>query len=123
MKTDDFDYKLPEELIVSYPLENRDASRLLKLNKQTGEIADHKFTDFIDFITPKDLLVLNNSKVMLARLYGSKTTGAKVEYLIERIKTPKVFEAHIKANRSPAVGSEIYIEDTLAKVLDKDGNR
>ena len=59
MKTDDFDYKLPEELIASYPLENRDASRLLKLNKQTGEIADHKFTDFIDFITSKDLLVLN----------------------------------------------------------------
>ncbi|AJI44941.1 tRNA preQ1(34) S-adenosylmethionine ribosyltransferase-isomerase QueA [Francisella tularensis subsp. novicida] len=121
MKTDDFDYKLPEELIASYPLENRDASRLLKLNKQTGEIADHKFTDFIDFINPGDLLVFNNSKVMLARLYGSKTTGAKLEYLIERIKTPKLFETHIKANRSPAIGSEIYVEDTLAKVLDKDG--
>ncbi|ALB01857.1 S-adenosylmethionine tRNA ribosyltransferase [Francisella persica ATCC VR-331] len=121
MKTDDFNYKLPEELIARYPLKNRDASRLLKLNKQTGEIADHKFTDFIDFITPKDLLIFNNSKVMLARLYGSKTTGAKLEYLIERIKTPKVFETHIKANRSPAIGSEIYIEDTLAKVLDKDG--
>lgn len=121
MKTDDFDYKLPEELIASYPLENRDASRLLKLNKQTGEIADYKFTDFIDFINPGDLLVFNNSKVMLARLYGSKTTGAKLEYLIERIKNPKLFETHIKANRSPAIGSEIYVEDTLAKVLDKDG--
>lgn len=58
---------------------------------------------------------------MLARLYGSKTTGAKLEYLIERIKNPKLFETHIKANRSPAIGSEIYVEDTLAKVLDKDG--
>ncbi|MBD5784533.1 S-adenosylmethionine:tRNA ribosyltransferase-isomerase, partial [Francisella tularensis] len=63
MKTDDFDYKLPEELIARYPLENRDPSRLLKLNKQTGEIADYKFTDFIDFINPGDLLVFNNSKV------------------------------------------------------------
>jgi S-adenosylmethionine:tRNA ribosyltransferase-isomerase len=121
MKTDDFDYKLPQELIASYPLEHRDASRLLKLNKQTGEIIDHKFTDFIDFINPGDLLVFNNSKVMLARLFGEKITGAKLEYLIEKIKTPKVFETHIKANRSPAIGSQIYIQDTLAKVLEKDG--
>lgn len=120
MRTDDFDYKLPEELIASYPLENRDASRLLKLNKQTGEILDHKFTDFIDFINPEDLLIFNNSKVMLARLYGEKTTGAKLEYLIERVKTPKIFETHIKANRSPTIGSEIYVQDTLAKVLEKD---
>ncbi|APC97547.1 tRNA preQ1(34) S-adenosylmethionine ribosyltransferase-isomerase QueA [Francisella frigiditurris] len=121
MKTDDFDYKLPEELIASYPLENRDASKLLKLNKHTGEIVDHKFTDFIDFINPKDLLVFNNSKVMLARLYGSKTTGAKLEFLIEKVKTPKIFETHIKANRSPVIGSEIYVQDTLAKVFEKDG--
>ncbi|ASG67866.1 tRNA preQ1(34) S-adenosylmethionine ribosyltransferase-isomerase QueA [Francisella halioticida] len=121
MKTDDFDYKLLEELIASYPLENRDASKLLKLNKQTGQIADHKFTDFLDFITSKDLLIFNNSRVMLARLYGKKATGAKLEYLIEKIKSPKVFETHIKANRSPAIGSEIYVQDTLAKVLEKDG--
>lgn len=121
MKTDYFDYKLPEELIASYPLENRDASKLLKLNKYTGEIVDHKFTDFIDFINPEDLLVFNNSKVMLARLYGQKTTGAKLEFLIEKVKTPKIFETHIKANRSPAIDSEIYVQDTLAKVLEKDG--
>ncbi|GAB4222556.1 MAG: tRNA preQ1(34) S-adenosylmethionine ribosyltransferase-isomerase QueA [Francisella sp.] len=119
MKTDDFDYKLPEELIANYPLKQREESRLLKLNKQTGEISDHEFTDFLDFITPKDLLIFNNSKVMLARLYGKKITGAKLEYLVEKIKSPKIFETHIKANRSPSIGSEIYIEDTLATVLDK----
>ncbi|QIV95923.1 S-adenosylmethionine--tRNA ribosyltransferase-isomerase [Allofrancisella inopinata] len=121
MKTDDFDYKLPEEQIASYPLDKRDESRLLKLSKETGNIKDYKFKDFIDFINPKDLLVFNNSKVMLARLYGKKTTGAKLEFLVEKIKTPKVFETHIKANRSPNIGSEIYVQDTLAKVLDKDG--
>ncbi len=120
MKTDDFDYKLPEELIASYPLESRDASRLLKLDKQTGDIVDHKFTDFIDFVTDKDLLIFNDSKVMFARLYGKKTTGAKLEFLVEKIKTPKVFETHIKANRAPSIGSEIFIENTLAKVLEKD---
>ncbi|AXA33676.1 tRNA preQ1(34) S-adenosylmethionine ribosyltransferase-isomerase QueA [Francisella adeliensis] len=122
MKTDDFDYTLPEELIASYPLESRDASRLLKLSKQTGDIIDHKFTDFIDFVTDKDLLIFNDSKVMLARLYGKKTTGAKLEFLVEKIKTPKIFETHIKSNRSPAIGSEIFIEDTPAKVLEKDGS-
>ncbi|AFJ43970.1 tRNA preQ1(34) S-adenosylmethionine ribosyltransferase-isomerase QueA [Francisella orientalis] len=121
MKTDDFDYKLPEELIACYPLDKRDESRLLKLNKDTGEIRDFIFKDFFEFITPKDLLVFNNSKVMLARLYGEKTTGGKLEFLIEKIKSPKVFETHIKANRSPVAGMEIYVQDTLAKVLEKDG--
>jgi S-adenosylmethionine:tRNA ribosyltransferase-isomerase len=122
MKTDDFDYTLPEELIASYPLDKRDESRLLKLDKTTGEIQGCIFRDFIDFITPKDLLIFNDSKVMLARLYGKKSTGAKLEFLVEKIKTPRVFEAHIKANRSPSIGSEIYIETSLAKVLEKDGS-
>ncbi|MGQ4005453.1 tRNA preQ1(34) S-adenosylmethionine ribosyltransferase-isomerase QueA [Francisellaceae bacterium CB300] len=122
MKTDDFDYTLPEELIASYPLDKRDESRLLKLSKDNGDIQDCIFRDFIDFITPKDLLIFNDSKVMLARLYGKKTTGAKLEFLVEKIKTPKVFETHIKANRSPSIGSEIFIENTLAKVLEKDGS-
>ena len=122
MKTDDFDYTLPEELIASYPLDSRDESRLLKLNKTTGDIEDCIFRDFVDFITPKDLLIFNDSKVMLARLYGKKSTGAKLEFLIEKIKTPKIFETHIKSNRSPSIGSEIFVEDTLAKVLEKDGS-
>ncbi len=121
MNTDIFDYELPPELIASYPLESRDASKLLKLDKITGEIADHKFTDFVDFITDKDLLIFNNSKVMLARLYGKKPTGAKLEFLIEKVKTEKVFLTHIKANKAPNVGSEIYVGEQLATVLEKDG--
>ena len=121
MNTDIFDYELPPELIASYPLESRDASKLLKLDKITGEIADHKFTDFIDFITDKDLLIFNNSKVMLARLYGQKPTGAKLEFLIEKVRSEKVFLTHIKANKAPTVGSEIYVGEQLATVLEKDG--
>lgn len=121
MKTDDFDYILPEELIASYPLDSRDESRLLKLSKDTGDIQNCIFRDFVDFITPKDLLIFNDSKVMLARLYGKKPTGAKLEYLVEKVKTPNIFETHIKSNRSPAIGSEIYVQDTLARVLEKDG--
>ena len=122
MKTDDFDYELPKELIASYPLDSRDKSRLLKLDKIIGKIEDCIFSDFVDFITPKDLLIFNDSKVMLAKLYGKKTTGAKLEFLIEKIKTPKIFETHIKSNRSPNIDSEIYVEDSLAKVLEKDGS-
>ncbi|MDE5041613.1 S-adenosylmethionine:tRNA ribosyltransferase-isomerase, partial [Francisella tularensis subsp. holarctica] len=76
-------------------------------------------TYFIDFLNQGDLLVFNHCKVMLERLFVSKNTGAKLEYLIVRIKNPKLFETHIKANLSPAFGSDIYVEDTLAKVLDK----
>jgi S-adenosylmethionine:tRNA ribosyltransferase-isomerase len=122
MKTDDFDYKLPEELIASYPLDKRDDSRLLKLDKNDGSITNCVFKDFIGFINPEDLLIFNNSRVMLARLYGEKSTGAKLEFLVEKIKSPKLFLSHVKANRSPNIGSEIYIQDSLAKVLEKDGS-
>ncbi len=122
MKTDDFDYTLPEELIASYPLDRRDESKLLKIDKDSGAITDCIFTDFIDFINPDDLLIFNDSKVMLARLYGEKTTGAKLEFLVEKIRSPKLFLSHVKANRAPSIGGEIYIQDSLAKVLEKDGS-
>ena len=121
MNTDIFDYELPPELIASYPLESRDESRLLKLDKTTGEIQDKQFINFIDFITDKDLLVFNDSKVMLARIYGEKMTGAKLEFLIEKVKSDRVFLTHIKANRSPSIGSEILVGDAIATVLEKDG--
>ena len=120
MNTNLFDYYLPEELIAKYPLEKRDQSRLLCLNKNTSKISDNLFRNFLDFVTEKDLLIFNNSKVMLARLYGKKVTGAKLEFLIERVKTEKLFLSHIKANKAPNIGSEIYIGDKLATVLEKD---
>ena len=83
MKTDDFDYYLPEELIAQTPLEKRDESRLLVLDKTTGEIKHKKFTNILDYINKGDTLVLNDTKVIPARLYGTKEeTGAVIEILL-----------------------------------------
>ena len=83
MKTDDFDFYLPEELIAQTPLEKRDSSRLLVLDKKTGEINHRHFTDIIDYMEEGDTLVLNDTKVMPARLYGVKEeTLAVVEVLL-----------------------------------------
>ncbi len=86
MKLSDFDFELPEELIAQHPSEKRDESRLLVLHKNTGEIEHRHFYDIIDYLKPGDVLVRNNSKVIPARLYGTKKdTGAKVEVLILKI--------------------------------------
>ena len=86
MKLSDFDFDLPEELIAQHPTDKRDDSRLLVLHKKTGEIEHRHFYDIIDYLKPGDVLVRNNSKVIPARLYGTKKdTGAKVEVLILKI--------------------------------------
>ena len=83
MKLSDFDFQLPEELIAQHPAEKRDTSRLMVLHKNTGEIEHKHFYDIIDYLHPGDVLVRNNSKVIPARLYGTKrNTGARVEVLI-----------------------------------------
>ena len=80
MKVEDFDYYLPEELIAQTPLVKRDESRLLVLDKETGEVEHKKFYDIIDFLNPGDTLVLNDTKVLPARLIGTKEeTGAVIE--------------------------------------------
>ena len=82
MNTDDFDYELPEELIAQTPLKVRDSSRLLVLNKETGEVEHKHFTDIIDYLEVGDTLVLNDTKVLPARLIGVKeSTGAVIEIL------------------------------------------
>ena len=83
MSTDDFDYDLPEELIAQTPLEVRDSSRLMTLKKDTGEIEHKKFTDIIDYLEEGDTLVLNDTKVLPARIIGVKEeTGAIIELLL-----------------------------------------
>ena len=82
MKASEFDFYLPEELIAQHPLEKRDESRLMVLDKKTGEIEHKKFYDIIDYLEPGDVLVRNNTKVIPARLYGKKETGANVEFLL-----------------------------------------
>jgi S-adenosylmethionine:tRNA ribosyltransferase-isomerase len=109
MKKSDFNYLLPEALIAQKPLENRDASRLLCMNRDTGEITDRQFTDFIDLINDKDLLVFNDTKVIPARLFGKKSSGGKVEILIERIVNDHHAIAHIKASKSPKAGALIEL--------------
>ena len=86
MKVEDFDYYLPEELIAQTPLVKRDESRLLVLDKETGEVEHKKFYDIIDFLNPGDTLVLNDTKVLPARLIGTKEeTGAVIEILLLKI--------------------------------------
>ena len=91
MKTSDFDFYLPEELIAQHPLERRDYSRLMVLDKETGEIEHKHFYDVINYLNPGDTLVLNNTRVMPARLIGEKAeSGGKIEFLLlKRIEGDK----------------------------------
>ena len=83
MKTDDFDYELPSELIAQTPLSKRDESRLLVLDRETGEVTHKKFYDIIDYLNPGDALVINDTKVIPARIIGEKVdTGAVIELLL-----------------------------------------
>ena len=111
MKRSDFNYQLPEALIAQKPLAERDASRLLCLNRDTGQIVDRQFTDFIDLINDTDLLVFNDTKVIPARLFGKKQSGGKVEILIERILDDHHAIAHVRASKSPKPGTMIELEE------------
>lgn len=111
MKKSDFNYLLPDALIAQKPLADRDASRLLCMNRETGQITDRQFTDFIDLIDDKDLLVFNDTKVIPARLYGNKTSGGKVEILIERVIDEHHAIAHVKASKAPKTGTLIELAD------------
>lgn len=91
MKTSDFKYDLPSELIAQHPLENRGDSRLLVMDKDSGNLSHHHFTDLIDFLKPEDVLVMNNTRVIPARLYGIKEgTNAQVEMLILKMEGNRV---------------------------------
>lgn len=110
MNKQDFYFDLPPELIAQYPLANRSDSRLLTYNRQTGERGHYQFREIADFLNPGDLLVMNDSKVIPARLYGHKATGGKVELLVERITGEFTFLAHIKASKALKAGGIIYLE-------------
>jgi S-adenosylmethionine:tRNA ribosyltransferase-isomerase len=110
MKKSDFNYMLPDALIAQKPLAERDASRLLYMNRDSGEIIDRLFTDFIGLIDDRDLLVFNDTKVIPARLFGKKQSGGKVEILIERILDDHHAIAHVKASKSPKPGALIELD-------------
>lgn len=99
MLLSDFDYSLPDELIARYPLPERSASRLLCLDGPTGAIAHRQFTDILALLTPNDLLVFNNTKVLAARLFAQKQTGGQVEILIERVLSAHEVLAHGRSSK------------------------
>ncbi len=113
MQLSDFSFDLPDELIARYPLESRSASRLLHIDDQ-GHYHDHSFTDILDILNEGDLLVLNDTKVMKARLKGKRATGGAIEVLVERMLDTHTAHCHIKSSNSPKAGAELYIgEDSV----------
>lgn len=109
MRTLDFDFYLPEALIAQHPTKNRSASRLLKLDGNTGSIQDVMFTNLLEALNSGDLLVLNDTRVIKARLFGEKLTGGKIEVMIERVVDTHHALAQIKASRAPKAGSKLMI--------------
>lgn len=113
MKTSDFRFDLPEELIAQYPTEQRSASRLLVLNGSDGHLQDLQFTDLMSLLKPDDLLVFNNTRVIPARLFGQKDSGGKVEVLVERVLDHERVLAHVRSSKSPAPGRKLRLEERL----------
>ncbi len=120
MKTSLFDYFLPSELIAQEPVEPRDSARLLVLERGTGKIEHRIFRDIVDYLKSGDLLVLNDTKVMPARLFGRRKTGGKVEVLLLR-RRGELWEALLKPGRKGKVGEEIEISPLLrARVVGRE---
>lgn len=128
LKKSDFYYDLPQELIAQDPLEDRSSSRLLKLDKQTGKIRHHSFKEVPDFLRPGDCLVLNDTKVIPARLIGKKEdTGGAVEVLLLKRRENDCFETLVKPGKKARPGVRLVFGDGLlkAEILDilEEGNR
>lgn len=121
MRVEDFDFDLPEELIAQTPLQNREASRLLHLNRSSGAIAHHVFSDITQLLNAGDVIVLNNTRVIPARLFGTKEdTGAKVELLLLKQSEDDVWETLVKPAKKVSPGTELTFGDgrLKAKCLD-----
>ncbi len=123
MQVKDFDFHLPDAQIARYPAENRTGSRLLCLDGPSGKVRHRQFLDIEDLLQPGDLLVLNNTRVIPARLYGRKESGGKLELLVERVTGEKDVLAHIRASKSPRPGSRILFanDSVVATVKDRQG--
>ena len=127
MKTRDFWYDLPEELIAQTPLEQRDSSRLLVMDRKTGQLNHRQFFDVFDYLKPGDCLVMNDSRVLPARLLGNRPTGGAVELLLLKDLGDKKWECLAKPGRKLQAGQEVVFGDgkltaTILEVQD-DGNR
>lgn len=120
MKVSDFNYDLPEELIAQVPLEKRDESRLMVLNREKQSIEHKVFRDIIDFLEPGDCLVRNNTKVIPARIYGEKETGAKVEFLLLNQIEGDIWESIVRPGNKLHIGTKVIFGNGLlhAEILD-----
>ena len=127
LKKSDFYYDLPEELIAQDPLKDRSSSRLLRLDKKTGEYSHHTFTDIIDYLKEGDCLVLNNTKVIPARLFGVRESGALVEFLLLKRFSDNTWETLVKPGKKAKTGDRFSYGDGLlfSEIIDvtPEGNR
>ena len=121
MLVSEFDYDLPPELVAQHPVPQRSASRLLHLDAASGTLQDLKFGDLPLLIEPQDALVLNDTRVVKARLAGRKSRGGKIELFIERALDNREALALIKASHPPAPGSEVFIGKVAVKVEAREG--
>lgn len=117
MQTNDFNYFLPEELIAKFPAAERTGSRLLHLDGKTGAIIHSTFADLCAFLQQGDLLVMNDTKVMPARLFGHKESGGKIEVMLERVLNEHEALAQIRASKAPKVNSKIIIANQLVQFV------
>jgi S-adenosylmethionine:tRNA ribosyltransferase-isomerase len=119
MKTSDFNYDLPEELIANYPLDNRSSSRLLVYD---NEIEHKTFKDVVDYFEEGDLLVVNNTSVIPARIYGNKESGGSVEVMLERVMEDNKALVQIRSGRSPKIGALINLDSFKVQCIDRQDN-
>ncbi|MFO7788588.1 MAG: tRNA preQ1(34) S-adenosylmethionine ribosyltransferase-isomerase QueA [Halospina sp.] len=119
MKRSDFHFDLPDELIARYPLAEREASRLLRLDGAHGAVSHHGFRELPDLLESGDLLVFNDTRVIPARVYGHKASGGKVEMLVERVLGSDQALVHLKVSRTPSPGGEITLEGGHRVVVDE----
>ena len=119
MKTTDFNYDLPEELIANYPLDNRSSSRLLVYD---NEIEHKIFKDVVDYFEEGDLLVVNNTSVIPARVYGNKESGGSVEVMLERVMEDNKALVQIRSGRSPKIGTVITLDSYKVECINRQDN-
>ncbi|MCF6435508.1 tRNA preQ1(34) S-adenosylmethionine ribosyltransferase-isomerase QueA [Pseudoalteromonas sp. MMG022] len=122
MRVADFSFELPDELIARHPKKERSSSRLLALDGDSGEISHKVFTDILEMLQPNDIMIFNNTKVIPARMFGQKSTGGKVEVLVERVLDEHRVLAHIRSSKSPKAGATLILEDKAeATMLGRQG--
>ena len=127
MKLEEFDYNLPEELIAQIPIQKRDESRLMVVDREKRTITDKVFKDIIDYLEPGDCIVRNNTKVIPARLYGKKETGANVEFVLLKQLEGDIWESIVRPGNKLKPGTKVIFGDGLleAEILEilEDGTR